>query len=161
LRAALNSAITQELTTFNPAAHVELDPAKRPKGLVWTAERVEAFRKTGQKPSPVMIWTPAQTGAFLDHVADDELYALFHLVALRGLRRGEACGLRWIDVDLTSRTITVARVGCSPGRTARGSAPTGCRITSTDFSPEAVCRPSGFTTFDTVLPRWPSRQAWT
>ena len=53
-------------------------------------------------------WTPTQTGQFLDAIADDELYALFHLVALRGLRRGEACGLRWEDVDLVRRTLTVA-----------------------------------------------------
>ncbi|WP_225854370.1 site-specific integrase [Micromonospora sp. ALFpr18c] len=108
LRAALNDAITQEIITFNPAAHVELDPARRPKALVWTAERVATFAATGERPSPVMVWTPEQTGSFLDHVNNDDLYALFHLVALRGLRRGEACGLRWQDVDLAQRTITVA-----------------------------------------------------
>lgn len=40
LRAALNDAITHELITFNPARHVELDPVHRPKGLVWTEDRV-------------------------------------------------------------------------------------------------------------------------
>jgi hypothetical protein len=35
------------------------------------------------------------------------LYALFHLVALRGLRRGEAAGLRWSDLDLDAATLTV------------------------------------------------------
>ncbi len=108
LRAALNDAITQELITFNPAAHVELDPVRRPKGLVWTEERIKRFHKTGEKPSPVMVWTPTQTGAFLDFISDDDLYALFHLIALRGLRRGEACGLRWEDVDLRAGTITIA-----------------------------------------------------
>ncbi|MEV7629398.1 site-specific integrase [Actinoplanes sp. NPDC089786] len=108
LRAALNYAITQEWITFNPAAHVELDPVSRPKALVWTDERLEKFTKTGVRPSPVMVWTPAQTGAFLDFAAHDELYALFHLVALRGLRRGEACGLRWEDVDLRAGALTVA-----------------------------------------------------
>ncbi|MEV0900371.1 site-specific integrase [Actinoplanes sp. NPDC049802] len=44
----------------------------------------------------------------LDFVAKGELYALFHLVSLRGLRRGEACGLRWEDVDLKSKTVTIA-----------------------------------------------------
>lgn len=32
---------------------------------------------------------------------------LFHLVALRGLRRGEAAGLRWADVDLDAATVTI------------------------------------------------------
>jgi hypothetical protein len=31
LRAALNAAIAQQLITFNPAAHVELEAGKRPK----------------------------------------------------------------------------------------------------------------------------------
>ncbi|MFI7081864.1 tyrosine-type recombinase/integrase [Micromonospora sp. NPDC049903] len=108
LRAALNDAIEQELITFNPAAHVELDPVKRPKGLVWTDERVAQWRATGKRPSPVMVWTTEQTIAFLEGVADDELYALFHLIALRGLRRGEACGLRPEDVDLKGQALTVA-----------------------------------------------------
>ena len=108
LRAALSAAITQQIITFNPAAHVELDPINRPKGLVWTDDRVEKFRRTGQKPSPVMVWTPAQTGEFLDAIADEYLYALFHLIAFRGLRRGEACGLRWEDIDLANKTLTVA-----------------------------------------------------
>ncbi|MDG4799279.1 tyrosine-type recombinase/integrase [Micromonospora sp. WMMD980] len=108
LRAALNDAVTQELITFNPAAHVELDPVRRPKALVWTDERVARWRATGERPSPVMVWTPEQTGAFLDFIADDELYALFHLIALRGLRRGEACGLRPEDLDLKGGTVTVA-----------------------------------------------------
>ncbi|MFF5296702.1 site-specific integrase [Paractinoplanes globisporus] len=109
LRAALNDAIAQEIITFSPAAHVELDSARRPKALVWTKERVARFTATGERPSPVMVWTPAQTGQFLDGIADDPLYALFHLVALRGLRRAEACGLRWVDVDFSGRTLTIAK----------------------------------------------------
>lgn len=55
-----------------------------------------------------MIWTPIHTGRFLDHAVDDDLYALYHLIALRGLRRGEACGLRRIDLDLSRNQLTVA-----------------------------------------------------
>lgn len=108
LRAALNDAIGQELITFNPAAHVELDPVRRPRARLWTKERVEQWKITGERPSPVMVWTPAQTGAFLDAIMKDELYVLFHLIAYRGLRRGEACGLRPEDLDLKGRSLTVA-----------------------------------------------------
>lgn len=109
LRAALNAAIRDGLTTDNPAKHVELPAAKRPKALVWTSERVHQYDRTGIVPSPVMVWTPEHTGAFLDHAeaADDRLYPLYHLVAMTGLRRGEACGLHWADVDLDRKTITV------------------------------------------------------
>lgn len=109
LRTALNAAARERLIETNPAIHVELPSMKRPKALVWTDERVKRWRRTGQTPSPVMVWTPAQTGAFLDHThdVDDRLYALYHLVAYRGLRRGEACGLHWADVDLAGKTIAV------------------------------------------------------
>lgn len=54
LRAALNEAIGQQIITFNPAAHVEIDPVRKPKALVWTDERVARWQQTGEKPSPVM-----------------------------------------------------------------------------------------------------------
>ena len=109
LRAALNAAIAQQLITFNPAAHVELEAGRRPKALVWTEERILHWKRTGEKPSPVMVWTPEHTGLFLDHIAEDRLYALFHLIAFRGLRRGEACGQRWTDTRLDAGLITVAK----------------------------------------------------
>jgi len=93
----------------NPALFVELPSAKAPKARVWTDERVARWKATKEIPSPVMVWTPAHTGEFLDHAsdADDRLYALYHLIAFRGLRRGEACGLHWDDLDLDAKTLTV------------------------------------------------------
>ncbi|GIJ49747.1 site-specific integrase [Virgisporangium aliadipatigenens] len=110
LRAALNTAISRDgLIDTNPAKHVELPPAVRPKPLVWTDERVDAWKTTGTRPGKVMVWTPAQTGAFLDHAhaANDPYYALYHLIAYRGLRRGEACGLHWTDLDLTGQQMAI------------------------------------------------------
>ncbi len=104
LRAALNEAIGQQIITFNPAAHVEIDPVRKPKALVWTDERVAKWEQTGEKPSPVMVWTPQQTGAFLDFVAEDRLYAMWHLIAFRGLRRGEACGQPWSETNLDTHS---------------------------------------------------------
>jgi integrase len=107
LRVALNKAITDGLITHNPATLIELASGKPPKPVVWTPARIQRWRTTGRLPSPVMVWTPELTGEFLDHAIDDELYPLFHLIALRGLRRGEACGLPWTNVDLTAATITI------------------------------------------------------
>ncbi|MCA1676409.1 MAG: site-specific integrase, partial [Actinobacteria bacterium] len=96
---------------------------------MWTAERVQRWQQANERlqgsrptdgnrsqreeaaqpPSPVMCWTPAQLGAFLDAATDDRLYALFHLIAHRGLRRGEACGVGWTDVDLDAGRLTVRR----------------------------------------------------
>ncbi|MDX2521341.1 tyrosine-type recombinase/integrase [Streptomyces stelliscabiei] len=108
LRAALNKAIAKQLITFNAAAHVELASAARPKGLLWTEERVARWRETGQKPGPVMVWTPEQLGRFLDEAEGDRLYAFFHLVAHHGLRRGEGVGQEWVNLNRASKTILVA-----------------------------------------------------
>lgn len=54
------------------------------------------------------VWTARQTTAFLEHIRDHYLYPLYHLVALLGLRRGEAAGLRWCDLDLGQRVLMVS-----------------------------------------------------
>jgi integrase len=46
------------------------------------------------------VWSPAQTAKFLGAAKDDPLHPLWYLLALEGMRRGEALGLRWKDVDL-------------------------------------------------------------
>src|SRR5260370_8302496 len=64
------------------------------------------WEEEGWRPV-VGVWTAQQTAQFLRLVAGHRLYALFHVVALRGLRRGEAAGLRWVDLDLDAGTLTV------------------------------------------------------
>ncbi|HEV2777890.1 MAG TPA: site-specific integrase [Actinophytocola sp.] len=109
LRAAINDAITQQRCTFNPASHWQI-PAKKPRPIIWTAERVEEWRRTGLRPSPVMVWTPTLAGAFLDYVAeqDPDFEPLWHLAVKRGLRRGELAGLPWTEIDLDAATLTVS-----------------------------------------------------
>jgi integrase len=107
LRAALNAAVRAGLIAANPGRWPELPAAARPRPLVWTPARVELWQREGWRPA-VGVWTAEQTAQFLSQVRTDRLYALFHLVALRGLRRGEAAGLRWADLDLDAGTLTVS-----------------------------------------------------
>ena len=75
------------------------------------------------------MWTPAQTARFLNAIRGPRLYAAYHLIALRGLRRGEAAGLRWCDLDLDAATATISSQlqqydgpsgrGWPPGRSVR------------------------------------------
>lgn len=58
---------------------------------------------------PVAVWTAGQTSQFLHSIRSHRLYAAFHLIALRGLRRGEAAGLRWCDVDLDAGIATIVQ----------------------------------------------------
>lgn len=88
IRSAMATAKTQRKIAFNPAFDLELPKASRPK---------------------VQPWEPAELGAFLDHAAGDVLGSFFELVAATGLRRGEAVGVMWSDIDLEAGTLTVNR----------------------------------------------------
>jgi integrase len=107
LRAALNAAVRAGLININPGRWPELPRAARPRPQVWTPALTERWRREGWRPV-VGVWTAGQTAEFLRRVRGHRLYALFHLVALRGLRRGEAAGLRWSDLDLDAGTLTVS-----------------------------------------------------
>ncbi|MEU8076016.1 tyrosine-type recombinase/integrase [Catellatospora citrea] len=107
LSTAMTRAVSMQLAKENRVMMFKIHGGGRPKARVWTAERVAAWRATGAIPSPVMVWTPAQTAQFLDFVADDPLYALFHIIAMRGLRRGEAVGLRRMDLDLANYRMVI------------------------------------------------------
>jgi integrase len=106
LRAALNAAVRAGLITSNPGRWPELPAAARPRPQVWTPALTKRWEQEGWR-SAVGVWTAEQTAQFLQLVRGHRLYALFHLVALRGLRRGEAAGLRWSDLDLDAGTVTV------------------------------------------------------
>jgi integrase len=108
LRAALNAAVRRGLIPTNPAWHVHVPSGKRPHAVVWTAPRITQWQATRQRP-PVAVWTVDHTRAFLEHIHDHPLYPLFHLIALFGLRRGEAAGLRWCDIDLEQGLVTISR----------------------------------------------------
>lgn len=86
LKAALNTAVRRKLLPYNPALGVELEPVRRP--------RVRPFE-------------PEELGRFLDEAGRHHLGPLFEVMALTGLRRGEAVGLRWQDVDLTRGFLNV------------------------------------------------------
>jgi integrase len=71
------------------------------------------------------------------------LYAVFHLIALRGLRRGEAAGLRWCDLDLDSATMFVThQVQNVGGRVVQcpTKTPSSRRVVALDRTTVAVLR---------------------
>ncbi|KDN85627.1 hypothetical protein KCH_26440 [Kitasatospora cheerisanensis KCTC 2395] len=109
LSSALGDAVLAEEMTKNWAHLVRLPKAKPPKPLLWTPARVARWRATGEIPSKVMVWTPQLLGQFLDTYVDDELFDLWHFMALRGPRRGEACALPWSEVDFDEMEVTISQ----------------------------------------------------
>lgn len=53
-------------------------------------------------------WSVAEAATFLAAIREHRLYALFAVAIALGMRRGEALGLRWDDVDLIDGTMRMA-----------------------------------------------------
>lgn len=142
LRAALSWAVRAGLIERNAAKLVQMprEPARPPQ--VWTQELVAEWNATGQRPL-VAVWTLAQLRQFLDQVRDDRLFALWWLFSLRGLRRGEAAGLRWVDVSLEDRALKIAQQRITVGATVQigePKTPSGRRSIALDRNTVEVLR---------------------
>nr|WP_228561086.1 tyrosine-type recombinase/integrase [Catenulispora pinisilvae] len=142
LRTALNAAMREQLIDVNPAKAVRLPRIRRPLAVVWTPDRIAVWQATGERPA-VAVWTAGQTAAFLAGIREHRLYAVLHLIALRGLRRGEAAGLRWCDLDLDSATMFVShQVQNIGGRVVQcpTKTPSSRRVVALDRTTVAVLR---------------------
>lgn len=91
LSAALRDAVDAGLLTSSPTSR-----AKPP-----TLRQAKAQRPT------FTTWTATQLSDFLRHWSGHRYLPLWHLLATTGLRRGEALGLRWQDLDLDRGTASV------------------------------------------------------
>lgn len=108
LRSALNAAVRERLIRDNPARYLKLPKGRRPFAVVWTKRRVQEWQRTGERPV-VAVWTPAQLVQFLSAIAGHPMFAAYHIMSMRGLRRGEACGLVWDDLDMDEGIAYISR----------------------------------------------------
>jgi len=58
---------------------------------------------------PKRAWSPEQVASFQAASRDDRNGQILLLLLGTGLRRGEACGLQWKQVDLRKKTLLVAK----------------------------------------------------
>ena len=56
---------------------------------------------------PGQVWSMAHLRIFLASIRTHRLYAFYHLAAYTGARRGELLALRWSQIDLRERTVTL------------------------------------------------------
>lgn len=90
LRSAFRAAIEREYVAINPVEGLRI--------------RATAAEKASKKPKAL---TDAELERFLSAASADPLYPLIYTLFSLGLRRGEALGLRWQDIDFDSQTVSV------------------------------------------------------
>ena len=90
LKAALSQFVVWGWMADNPAKNAKTPRLGTSERKVLTAEQVVAIIRSAE-------------------VEDPDRAALLAVTALAGLRRGEACGLRWSDVDWQAKTLTIER----------------------------------------------------
>ncbi|QFZ16202.1 tyrosine-type recombinase/integrase [Saccharothrix syringae] len=88
LRAALQDAVEEDILTRNVATLVKLPGSGKRQHRAWSLKEARQFLATAK---------------------DHRLYALWAVGLGIGLRRGEALGLRWEDVDLAGGRVTIAQ----------------------------------------------------
>ncbi len=80
------------LLARNPASDIELPKAGN-----------------SARDAKVNAWQAEELAAFLAATRDDPFNALWHTLAMTGMRRGEALALRWDDVDLERACISISK----------------------------------------------------
>ena len=88
LHTALEQAVREELIPRNPCDAVRPPQPERKEMKTLSLEQVQTLFETTR---------------------EDRLHALWVLLALTGMRSGEAIGLKWGDIDLDGRTLAIQR----------------------------------------------------
>lgn len=94
LMTAFKAAVRQEYITRNPIDAVE--PPKK------------------KKPS-IKYYSASQVRQLFNKVQGNRLETFVTLCTLLGLRREEACGLKWVDIDFENRTVVIRRARTTAG----------------------------------------------
>jgi integrase len=118
LHRALKDAVRWQLVARNAAADANPpSPDTEAREMkTWSpgevARFLEAVDELG-RPRVAMVTTRSRSGTeYVRPVTlppDPMQVALWYTIALTGMRRGEVAGLRWTDIDLEARTVSIQR----------------------------------------------------
>ncbi len=95
-------------------------------GLITTSPTSKAKPPTTKEAAApeFTVWSSEELRAFLHAERDQTQYALWHFLASTGVRRGEALGIRWQDIDWETKTAVIRQtVGAIRGKVIRESLP--------------------------------------
>jgi integrase len=88
LRAALGVAVQEEQISKNVAGVLRLPAGQKKTNKWWSVEEARAFLESARRDN-------------------DPLYGVYVLILVLGLRRGEALGLTWDDIDLDAAELSI------------------------------------------------------
>ena len=90
--------------------HKALSDARR-KGTVIrnVAELADPPKQRARKRQEIKVWSADELHRFLDLSRDHRLHPTWFVASHTGMRRGEVLGLRWADVDLDRRRLSVSQ----------------------------------------------------
>lgn len=104
------------------------------------ADRAKPPRPRAAPPNELKSWTPDELHRFLELIEGHRLEAAWHLAALTGMRRCEILGLRWQDVDLDNRRLSVRQTLVAVGYELAWSTPKTHQARTIDLDPGTVER---------------------
>ena len=105
---------------------------------------------SGERRGEIALWSREQASEFLAARAADRHFPIWMLALATGLRRGELCALRWIDLDLdTARLFVRQAVGLDGYETSVGKPKSRASIRTIGIDEDTIA----------VLRDWAIRQA--
>jgi integrase len=70
----------------------------------------EFIKRPTARKKEMEVWSLGEVQRFLSAIENDRLYIVFLLALTTGMRQGEILGLRWKDVDLDNRILSVTQI---------------------------------------------------
>jgi integrase len=107
------------------------------------ADAADPPRASASPRPEMMTWAAEDLRCFLEKIEDDRLFAAYLLLATTGMRRGEALGIRWGDIDLAAGRASVRQTVIAVAHHVQFGSPKtakGRRVVSLDARTVATLR---------------------
>ena len=76
---------------------------------------ISSAKKPPRRTKEMSAWTPEELNRFINVSSTDRFFAVWHLAATSGMRRGELLGLTWDDIDFEKSKVTIRKTRIRAG----------------------------------------------
>ena len=76
---------------------------------------ISSAKKPPRRTKEMSAWTPEELNRFINVSSTDRFFAVWHLTATSGMRRGELLGLTWDDIDFEKSKVTIRKTRIRAG----------------------------------------------